>query len=132
MQSYIFKFVQTVSVSRDFFLFVHTYSFKTRFNKRYIVQVEEYAHEVFIIKFYLKAHSRSKDKYSKLANDFDGFRVLSTCITIMLAILESKECASFGFLGANAKHEPIANNQRYRIYQHLMQRYFSPAISYMH
>jgi hypothetical protein len=106
----------------------HRFRFKTRKNKTYIVDVEEYTYNVFAIKFYLKNYQHSKDKYKMLCNDFDGFRVVSTVVAVVLYIIDSVQpLASFGFIGTPLLIEPTTlNTKRFRIYQKLAQKYFSP------
>ena len=80
------------------------------------------------MKFYLKNHRLSDDRYMLLSNDYDGFRVLSTLVNILHYLFtELNENASIGFIGTKlAKEENCINTKRFRIYKNIAKRYFSP------
>jgi len=91
--------------------------------------VEEYAYNVYIIKFYLKSHINSPKRFNLLTKDFDTARKLGTCLQIMLSIYEDDPLASFGFIGAaiidEEKKENTANTQKYRVYSTIVKNLFS-------
>jgi len=68
-----------------------------------------------------------------MTNDFDAFRILSTCLNILYHVKqEYDDKASFGFLGARKETDRNdSNTQRFRIYSQLGKRYFSPQ-KYIH
>jgi hypothetical protein len=68
----------------EFVFIEHKLTFDCRFNHQYIINVEEYNYEVFIIKFHLKNHSDSDRKYNLLTNFNDPQRLIRTCIEVML------------------------------------------------
>jgi hypothetical protein len=104
----------------------HILTFNCRFNQQYIVNVEEYPNDVFVIKFHLKSHTRSDKKYSLTTNLNDMGRVVATCLTIMMWFLTEKNPkASFGFVGANSIDEK-GTSKRFKIYERLMSNVFSP------
>ncbi len=76
------------------------YRFKTDKNQTYIVMVEQYHHDIFIIKFYLKAHRNSDFKYNFLTGFHEPSRILGTCLQIAISILKANPKASLGFIGA--------------------------------
>lgn len=114
----------------------HTYRFKTRLNKVYIVDVEEYQHQIFIIKFYLKNHQDSpkrfnlttltKDREGKNHYDNDGWRIISTCLNIMLEIRERHPKMSGGFIGANKIGESKVLTARFRLWRQVALTFFDP------
>ena len=124
------------SAKGGFLISTHCYRFKTRFNRFYIVEVEQYQHHVYIIKFYLKNHRNSPNKFSLMTNykdqegqrhfDNDGFRIMSTCVRIMLRIREADPLASGGFIGANRVGEGMCNTKRFQIYRQLAVTFFDP------
>jgi hypothetical protein len=128
---YSFNFIHTKAIKEKYHLREHKYAFKTRLNKRYIVNVEEYQHKLFVIKFYLKSHEHSKNKYNLLANNGDAFRILSTCVNIILHTLAKTPTASFGFIGEHSIGEEKNNTQRFRIYKRVTENYF-PADKFEH
>lgn len=89
------------------------HTFNCRFNQQYIVNVERYDNEIYIIKFHLKNHSNSDNKYSILSGLHDMPRILATCIKIMLDIYDKNPYASFGFIGANSLGETQNNTKRF-------------------
>jgi len=66
----------------------HQLTFTSRFNHQYMVIVEEYTYHIFVIKFYLKAHKNSKDKYKLITKQNDIQRIIATCLSIMNHFLE--------------------------------------------
>jgi hypothetical protein len=114
--------------NNDVLLITHIYTFKNRKNQRYIVNVENYRYNFFVIKFHLKSDTYSKNKYCFQTNTFDAFRILSTCFNILYSIFEKNKLASFGFLCMPSKNEIIKENKqnkRYRIYRLKALNYFS-------
>ncbi len=122
---YSYNFIQTKEIKKHS-VKEHKYSFKTRLNQRYIVNVEEYKYQLFVIKFYLKNHEHSKQKYNLLTNDGDAFRVISTCVNVILEILTLNPEASFGFIGEQSLGEEKANTKCFRIYKRVTENYFPP------
>jgi len=116
----------------------HKYAFKTSKNISYIVNVEQYKHEVFVLKFHLKKHSDSPKKYNLLLfNSKDHYKnykcqdarkVLHTCVLIGKEIASKHPHASFGFIGMPTIHdgsiEPLKETPRYQLYQKLAYFFF--------
>ena len=108
------------------------YGFRTR-RRRYIVRVERYDLNIYIIKFHADCHSASKEKYHLLFNDEQPSPIIMTCIRIMLDFFHRDPIASFGFIGSNSCNkrrrghvivEGKENTQRFRIYQTVMFYFF--------
>lgn len=117
--------------SRDVFLIKHIFVFVSEHHKKYIVWLEEYPYNIFIIKFHLKCHNKADDKYSRLTNFGDATKVLRTCIDIMVEMYKSNPYSSFGFMGANMVNEDIPENKRYRVYRAIMKNFF-PTKNFWH
>lgn len=128
---YPFKYKGHTSANLYGFEKEHIYSFVGKGRHTYLIRVEEYKHDFFGVKFHLKAHSDSINKYNLTTNFNDMTGCVSTCVAVMLEIAEDNQFASFGFIGANSNGEPKKNTKRYRIYQLLMKSKFSP-IDYSH
>lgn len=96
----------------------------------YMVRVEVYDYDVYAVKFYLKKHSQSPNKYRLMAQTYEPRRIINTCINIMLQIFAENPNASFGFVGANGFDEPVANTKRYRVYSRIIATYFSEQYFY--
>src|SRR5688572_5164650 len=69
----------------------HKLTFTCRFNQRYIVNVEEYQNWIFVVKFHLKSHSNSENKYSLRTKFGDANRVIMTCIHISAYVLLNRD-----------------------------------------
>ncbi len=111
----------------DLFLKDHLFSFNCRHNHQYIVHVEEYDFQLFILKFHLKNHSDSPKKYQIESKLFDMPRVLKTCLNITIdEFYKKNQKASFGFVGAYSDGESPENTKRFRVYQKIMGNLFSP------
>lgn len=96
-----------------------SYSFKGA-SSIYIIQIEYYDYDVYILKFYLKNHRDSKNKFNLLSEDHDAQAVIRTVLDVAIDILENEnKDASFGFMGAhkikNTFEEGKTNTQRFRI-----------------
>ena len=120
------------------------YTFKNLFNDIVIVEVFHYSDNVYVIKFFLKKHRLSNNRYSlqydsKLPNYYrkctqNFIRCLDTIFNIGLDYLKSDNLASFGFMGAPRVKElsklnddkTVSNTNRYRVYKSYSLRYFSP------
>lgn len=114
------------------------FSFKsTKTNLRYIAQVEHYNLNLYAIKFYLKNHKDSPNRFTVLTGKFEARPVIHTCIAIMIHIYNLNHNASFAFIGSpsykeikreeeNPKMKKENNTQRFRIYSTLMYTYFRP------
>lgn len=91
--------------------------------------MELYKHNIYAVKFHLKADRDNPNKYHKLT-DLKEFRpIINTCIKVVLDVFKKDSCASFGFIGSNTITkdyvEPKENTKRYRVYKRLVLTYFS-------
>ena len=122
---YPFKYIQSKEVKDEPFLVEHLYSFKGK-NGRYIVVLQEFPFQFIGVKFYLKAHTDSPNKYKLLTGNNDVQGCVRTCIEIMLSLLQSNPKTSYGFIGANLVGESMNNTKRFKIYRQVMENLFSP------
>ncbi|OOQ61162.1 hypothetical protein [Mucilaginibacter pedocola] len=111
-------------ISDKYLICTHNYTFKTE-KTQYIAKVEQYIHNIYIIKFFRKQDKNRKNRYSLLTNERKCTRIVSTCIHILISILKNDELASFGFLGANTVtkeyEEGKSDTKRFRIYKQAME-----------
>ncbi|WP_051203449.1 hypothetical protein [Hugenholtzia roseola] len=116
--------------TKESFFKIHRYTFKCRFRQTYIIRVEEYEYQVFVLKFYLKNHAKSDKKYNLLTGWNDVGRVVATNVEVMLDIYRKNELATFGFIGANTvtenQQEAREATKRFRVYRIVMRSFFSP------
>lgn len=132
LKFYPYHFIQRVDeygISSDSFLkYKLLYTFKSpKSHQWYWVWVEVYKHDMYAIKFHLKAHRYSPHKYSVMTGLNEPRPVVNTCVAIMLQIASINLHASFGFVGAATEEESEANTKRFRFYKRLMATYFRKA-----
>jgi len=112
------------SFHHDNYLRTHIYSFRTN-NSRYLIEVEQYLHEIFVIKFYRKQDKPRDCKFNILTNENNCTKIISTCIQVLITILQSHPNASFGFLGSHTidgdNVEPRENTKRFKVYKTAME-----------
>lgn len=110
------------------------YTFTTRLNRTYIVNIDRYEYRVYVIKFHDKNHSDSKNKYSLILNDYDVGKVLKTILEIAITILREDTFASFAFIGIHKLGKETSTTsatQRYRVYKRLTE-YFLGSETFIH
>jgi hypothetical protein len=105
---------------------VHLLSFVTERKTRYIVRVEQYEESFFCIKYYLKTHSNSKNKYKFLTKENSCIRIIGTCLKIMAAFHRKDPYISFGVIGESSIGEADKETSRYVVYSGVFARFFSP------
>lgn len=95
------------------------YRFKSeRSNHTYIVRVERYKHSSYCVKFFDKAHTDSKNKFSLRTNTFEARTIFYTIYHILLDVIKKDPCASFFFIGAeDEKDDSIVATRRYQVYR---------------
>lgn len=108
---------------------VITYNFRSNLHY-YLVEVEVYSYDVYIVKYYLKKHKHNPLKYNILTKENRSSKIISTCIRIMVEIHSKNPLASFGFIGANiinketGYEEPKKITKRFRVYRLAMYALF--------
>ncbi len=126
IEGYPYRFVMNEPSHEDYLLCTSIYTFRsTKSNLVYLVRVEHYKMDIYIIKFYLKSNQNSPYKYNLLSNTFEPRRIINTCIHILLEIYQKDPNASFGFIGANRLGESEENTKRYRVYKKMVTTYFT-------
>ncbi|TYZ10053.1 hypothetical protein FY528_09305 [Hymenobacter lutimineralis] len=104
----------------------HYYTFRTRKNKRYVVEAEQYQHHVYVLKYYPLALKASSNRFRLLVNDGDAFRILTTCTQIFLDICRRAPFASAGFVGEALLGEGRATTKRFRVYLNMVTAFVGP------
>lgn len=128
---YPYHFVQRVYPHEDngFLNYKLLYAFKSpKSYQWYWAWVEVYEKNFYAIKFHLKTHRDSPNKYSLLTGLNEARPVINTCVAIMLEIANRDNRSSFGFIGANMVGETEVNTKRFRVYKKFMATYFSEAL----
>lgn len=126
---YNYRFVQRVDDIYDgnsFLKYKLLYTFKSsKSHQWYWVWVEVYEHDMYAVKFHLKAHRDSKEKYSLMTGLNEARPVINTCMAIMQEIANVNPHASFGFIGANMQDESEYLTKRFRVYCRMMATCFT-------
>jgi hypothetical protein len=130
--SYIYHLVDHKSVPKSGVQESWSYNFATN-KRRFLVIVERYDGDIYVLKYYADCHALSKNKYNLLLKDEQPAPIIRTCVNVMLEIFAFNPRASFGFIGVNSVnktrkgkivHEGKENTQRFRVYQTLMFNFF--------
>lgn len=129
MEGYVLTFIQKkICKDETKHLYGLIYKFFSPVTQHiYVVIADYFDCNVFSIKFYSKRHRKSDRKYNIVINRGDIFRIIQTCIELIVKLIESHPGASFGFIASRSidpkskRAEPLANNQRYLVYK----RYFA-------
>lgn len=114
---------------RDSIFHVKTYLYKIDTPAgKYMVHLEEYIRETYIIKFYPVRFKKYPNRYNMLSGDGVMQGVVSTSLRIFAEQLEKCPNASLGFIASASfvghVKEEQANNQRFRIYKQVMENLF--------
>ena len=128
-KGYELKFIQTdFCRDKSDHLFTNIYTFFSSKTKlKYVIRAEYHSEDVFVVKFYCKAHRKSNHKYSKITNRGDVLNILVTNAKVIPDLLKKYPEASFGFTGSRSIDfrsntiEGYQKNQRYRVYCNIVQ-----------
>ena len=94
----------------------------------YIVHLEEYIRDTYVIKFFPARFKRYDNKFHMVSNDKVMQGVLGTALQIFVGCLKTNNRASLGFVATASIlgqfKEARENNQRFRIYKQIMQNFF--------
>jgi len=126
-----YKFIQyykNPQLVEGFYVKTHLFKFKAK-NKLYIVHLDEFDSNIFILKFYLKSHSQSEDKFKLLTNERVPRKIVNTCISICLDVFKKNDKATFGFVGEQTLNEKEqqkkVKTKRYTFYMTLVLSYIT-------
>ena len=122
----------------------YIYKFRAR-HRIYLVTLEVFSFNVAAIKYCdRRDHNNKKSAYRKIFNDGDAFRVISTCLYIMLDFWRNYPSVSFVFYAVprdidktihqkNFENETLRQkfiqeykNARFKIYEYAMLNLFPP------
>ena len=118
-----------LTTNRKYVEHLTIYSFRTH-SYPYLIEVEQYPHNIFVLKFYRRVNKGNKEKFNLLTNEGRCSRIVGTCFSIFLDIYNKNPLASFGFIGSNTidkssgKIEPKKETKRFRIYRLAVFNYF--------
>lgn len=78
------------------------YRFSAR-NRQYFVTLEYFSFKIIAVKFRDNKEKRSKKAYTRIFNDYDAFRVITTCLHIMFREWKDNPETSFAFYATPRK-----------------------------
>ncbi|GAB3790238.1 hypothetical protein GCM10028818_60090 [Spirosoma horti] len=106
----------------------HLFRFNDKLGHAYIVRAELYPNNVYAIKYFLKAHRLSENRYNFLTGLGGGSRIFATCLKIMVYLYQRDPTVSFGIVGANLLKvdKKKDENKRFRIYSNIFGNVFPP------
>jgi len=103
------------------------YTFKSNCNLTYLVRCQLHTNSFYAVKFHLKNHTDSGDKYKFLTNRGNSQIILNTVLVIMESLVTENPYVSFGILGAPLLSEKSKfKTKRYRLYSRIFSTFFSP------
>jgi uncharacterized protein YxeA len=115
--------------NRKYVVHLMIYSFKTDLYP-YLLEVEEYPHNIYAFKFYRRSNKGNKQRFNLLTNEGKCARIVGTCFSVFLDIYNKNPLASFGFVCSNTidktsgKSESKEETKRFRIYRQAVYNYF--------
>ena len=142
-QKFGWRFVQSANPKRDKkYQKLHIYTFRTP-KYKYIVHIEEYEYNYYLISFFPKLNKdfyakqsilgamgrEHYDEYSYLTKENIPLQIITLLISEMKEILKEKPYASFGYFGApnvkTGEDEDLFNTKRVRIYNNIIYKELS-------
>jgi hypothetical protein len=137
-QKFGWRFVQSSNPkSGKSYQKLHIYTFRTP-KYKYIVHIEEYEYDYYLISFFPKLNKdfyakqsilgamgrEHYDEYSYLTKENIPLQIITLLISEMKEILKEKPYASFGYFGApnvkSGEDEDLFNTKRVRIYNNII------------
>lgn len=115
---------QTKAIDKRYFIKQYIYHFRSKNSTWYLIEVEQYSGDIFILKFYLKKDKKNKFKFNLLSNEHSCSRIIATCMDVLFLIYKNKPKASFGFIGSQIYNpvlkvmdEEKINTKRFKVYK---------------
>lgn len=117
-----------------------TYQFSTSLAKqdKYLIEVEKYDNNVYVIKFFPKILKNNIKKFNVIHNNGHFSKIISTCIVLMISILKKDPMSNFGFIGSNTIDivnnivEGKSNSIRFRIYRYAVESLIGEDVFHHH
>jgi len=105
------------------------YSFRTDLYP-YLIEVEQYNHNIYVLKFYRRLHKNNKERFNLMSNEGRCSRIMGTCFSIFMDVYKKNPLASFGFVGSHTIDkkrsfiESTTETKRFRVYKTAVLSYF--------
>lgn len=132
--SYAYKGLGTTSnISKKHLLKTYKYFFDTEEGERYIINVEQYPYNIFVLKFYPRSLKNSKYKYNVLTKTGHLSKIVRTNIEILINFHNQFPNSHFGFIGARTyctvqkKYIETGDvTKRFRLYRYAVVNLINP------
>jgi hypothetical protein len=137
-QKFGWRFVQSSNPKSDkHYQKLHIYTFKTP-KYKYIVHIEQYEYDYYLISFFPKLNKdfyvkqsrlgdmgrEHYDEYSYLTKENIPLQIITLLVSEMKKILKEKPYSSFGYFGApnikTGNDDDLFNTKRVRIYNNII------------
>jgi hypothetical protein len=137
-QKFGWRFVQSSNPKSDkLYQKLHIYTFKTP-KYKYIVHIEQYEYDYYLISFFPKLNKdfyvkqsrlgdmgrEHYDEYSYLTKENIPLQIITLLVSEMKKILKEKPYSSFGYFGApnikTGNDDDLFNTKRVRIYNNII------------
>lgn len=106
------------------------YTYKAFGKITYLITVEKYAYDVYVVKFCDLKDKKSPNRFCKMTNVFEARRLLDTVVHIGKEIFDINSLASFAFIGNPSPKEYSEKyyhkTKRYRVYATICSYFFEP------
>lgn len=103
LHAYQFQYCEVLKANNPdcYFKAVHVFKFKSDEN-RYLVTLEEYQHNLYVLHYCLEEHMDNTDKFNELTNTgpVRARKIIATCVQIGLSMYEKNPLASFAFIAS--------------------------------
>lgn len=122
------EFVQNEKpTASDFYDNARLFHFKSTIsNQWYLLRVEEYHHELFAVKFYLKNPRKADDRFRINTEYNESQPIIRICLNAMLDVYQKHPMASFIIVGMNGLNEKsMHKTKRYKLYKKVIYNFFS-------
>lgn len=112
----------------------YQFYFDTEENNRYIICVEEYPNNIYVIKFFPRKHKNSKYKFNILTKSGRFTKIVRTNVEVLIKFYQKNPNSHFGFIGAR-KYCPIKKkykeklgdcSARFRSYKYVVENLIGP------
>lgn len=121
------------NITKKHLVKTHIYFFDTDNAERYIINVEEYKNDVFILKFHPRRYKGNKYRYNLLTNTGNFTKIVRTNIEVLREFHQNYPNSHFGFLGAKTYcpinkcfTEEDNTTARFRLYKYCVVNLISP------
>lgn len=123
----------STNISQKYLKKIYKYFFDTEDGTRYIIHLEHYPNNIFVIKFYPRKLKNNKFRYNVLTKRGHFTKIIRTNINLLISFYKQYPDSHFGFIGAKTYcpikktfTESEAMTRRFMIYRYAMVNLINP------